>query len=139
MGLRRFVAFNAGGTLLWVTTFVGLGYAFSDALERLVEHAPRVGGRLAVVVVVVLAAWIAWKFLRRRRFLQQLRIDRVTPEELKRKLDCGEEVVVVDLRSSLDFEAEPQTIPGALHVKTSDLDDMRSELARAAEVVLYCT
>ncbi len=48
-------------------------------------------------------------------------------------------MVVVDLRSSVDFEAEPLTIPSALRVAPSDLDAMRDELATASEVVLYCT
>jgi membrane protein DedA with SNARE-associated domain len=139
MRLSRFVLFNTVGTVVWIGTFVALGFAFSDQLERIAEYAPRVGGRLAALVSALLASWIAWKFVRRQRFLRRLRIDRITPEELKRKLDSGEEVVVVDLRSSVDFEAEPQTIPGARRIDASDLDGMRSELARAAEVILYCT
>ena len=139
MPIRRFVGFDAGGALLWAATFVGLGYAFTDQLEELAEHLPRVGGRLGALALAALAAWIAWKFVRRRRFIRKLRIDRITPEELKRKIDAGEEVVVVDLRSSVDFEAEPLTIPGALRVETGDLDGMRAELAAASEVVLYCT
>ena len=67
-----------------------------------------------------------------------MRIDRITPEELKRKLDAGEEVVIVDLRGSLDFEAEPAMIPGAVHLDYADLEEVSDELAKAAEVVLYC-
>jgi membrane protein DedA with SNARE-associated domain len=139
MRLARFVGFDAGGTLLWAATFVGLGYAFTDQLEELAEHLPRVGGHLAALVAGALAAWIAWKFVRRRRFIRKLRIDRITPEELKRKIDSGEEVVIVDLRSSVDFEAEPLTIPGAVRLETGDLDGMRAELTSASEVVLYCS
>jgi rhodanese-related sulfurtransferase len=35
-------------------------------------------------------------------------------EELKQKLDAGEDIVVIDVRHSLDFEADPYIIPGAL-------------------------
>ncbi len=95
---------------------------------------------MAALLLAVLVTWIAWKFVRRQRFLRRLRIDRITPEELKRKLDAAEEVVVVvDLRSSVDFEAEPQTIPNALRAEAGDLDGMRAQLASASEVVLYCT
>jgi rhodanese-related sulfurtransferase len=66
-------------------------------------------------------------------------MDRITPDELKRRVDAGEDVVVVDLRGSLDFEADPQTIPGALRIEAGAIDELREQLASAPEVVLYCT
>jgi membrane protein DedA with SNARE-associated domain len=139
MRLRRFLLFDALGTAIWVGAFVALGYSFGDQLASLVAEAPRLGARLAVIVFAAAAVWIAGKFLRRQRFIRRLRIDRISAEELKWKLDGGEKLVIVDLRGSLDFEAEPQTIPGALHVEAADLDGIREELARAPEVILYCT
>jgi membrane protein DedA with SNARE-associated domain len=139
MRLARFLSFDSAGAALWIATFVGLGYAFSDQLEQIVAQSGRVGAGLFAVLLGALACWIGWKFVRRRRFIRSLRMDRIAPEELKRKLDAGEEVVVVDLRGSLDFEADPQTIPGALRTDASAIDGLREQLARAPEVVLYCT
>jgi membrane protein DedA with SNARE-associated domain len=139
MRLARFLSFDSAGAALWIATFVGLGYAFSDQLEQIVAQSGRLGAGLLAVLLGALACWIGWKFIRRRRFIRTLRMDRIAPEELKRKLDAGEEVVVVDLRGSLDFEADPQTIPGALRVDASAIDELREQLARAPEVVLYCT
>jgi len=139
MRLARFLWFDAAGTALWIGTFVGLGYAFSDQLEQLVDQAGRFGAGLLAVLLGALACWIGWKFIRRQRFIRTLRMDRITPDELKRRLDAGGEVVVVDLRGSLEFEADPQTIPGALRIEAAAIDEMREELSRAAEVVLYCT
>jgi membrane protein DedA with SNARE-associated domain len=139
MRIGRFVLFNALGTALWVGVFVALGYSFSDQLTLVAVEARRLGARLLSVVLGALALWLVWKFVRRQRFLRRLRVDRITPEELKRKLDAGENVVIVDLRGSLDFEAEPQTIPGARRVEAAALDGIRDELERAPEVVLYCT
>jgi hypothetical protein len=125
--------------VLWTSTFVGLGYAFCEQLEQLVDRAGRFGAGLFAVVLAALAGWIGWKFIRRRRFLHTLRMDRITPDELKRRVDAGEDVVVVDLRGSLDFEADPQTIPGALRIEAGAIDELREQLASAPEVVLYCT
>ena len=86
-----------------------------------------------------LAGWIAWKIHQRRRFLRQIEIDRITPEELKRKVDAGENVTVVDLRHSIDFEASPETIPGALVFPAEELEKRHKELPRDREIVLYCT
>src|SRR3984893_14867150 len=35
---RRCLLFDAGGSLLWAGTFLGLGFAFSGEIERIAEH-----------------------------------------------------------------------------------------------------
>jgi len=139
MKLRRFVLLDGAGAALWSGTFLGLGYAFSNQLDFVARQAARLGMGLLVLLLAALAGWIAWKFIRRERFIRQLRIDRITPQELKLKLDAGEKVVIVDLRGSLDFEAEPHTIPGAAHLDPADIEEVKDVLAQALEVVLYCT
>jgi membrane protein DedA with SNARE-associated domain/rhodanese-related sulfurtransferase len=138
MKFGRFLLFDSLGAFIYIGTFVGLGYAFSDQLEHVAGAAARLGVSIVLLLLVSLAAWLAWKYYRRRRFIRQLRIDRITASELKSKLDAGEDVVIVDLRGSLDFEAEPAMIPGAVHLDAADLEEVSAELARAAEVVLYC-
>jgi len=61
------------------------------------------------------------------------------PEELKEKIDAREELVIVDLRHSLDFEADPETIPGAFHMDVKDLEERSDRLppdARSSSTVL---
>lgn len=139
MRFRRFLLFDALGALLWAGTFVGLGYAFSGEIERVAARLASLGGWLLVLIVGSLAAYIAYKFIARQRFLHQLRIARITVEELKEKLDAGEEVAIVDLRHSLDFEAAPETIPGAMHIDAKELQENNDRLPRDREVILYCT
>jgi membrane protein DedA with SNARE-associated domain/rhodanese-related sulfurtransferase len=134
----RFLVFDSAGATLYVGTFFGLGYVFRTQLERVAGAALQLGASLVVLVIAALVGWLGWKYYRRQKFIRQLRIDRITPEELKRKLDAGEQVVVVDLRGSLDFEAEPAMIPGAVHLDYADLEEVSDELAKAPEVVLYC-
>ena len=86
-----------------------------------------------------MCAYIGWKYARRRRFLIKLNVERITPEELEGKLDRGEDVVIVDMRHSVEFEAEPQTIPGALRMSTEELEQRHQEIPRDRDVVLYCT
>jgi membrane protein DedA with SNARE-associated domain/rhodanese-related sulfurtransferase len=138
MKFGRFLLFDSLGAFIYIGTFVGLGYAFSDQLEHVAGAAARLGVSIVLLLLGSLAAWLAWKYYRRRRFIRQLRIDRITASELKSKLDAGEDVVIVDLRGSLDFEAEPAMIPGAVHLDAADLEEVSAELAKAAEVVLYC-
>ena len=139
MRFGRFLLYDTLGAILWVGVFAGLGYALSDQLERVADHALALGTWLAVLLLGGLFAYIAWKFAMRQRFLRQLRIGRITPEELKQKLDAGEDIIIVDLRHSLDFEAEPQTIPGAFRMDATELEQAHEQIPRDRDVVLYCT
>jgi hypothetical protein len=135
----RFLLFDAAGTLLWAGTFLGLGYAFSGEIERLAEHMSSLGGWLLVLLGGVFAAYIAYKYVARRRFLRELRVSRITVKELKEKIDSGEDLVIVDLRHSMDFEADPETIPGAFRMDARELEEKNDQLPRDREVILYCT
>jgi len=141
IGMRpaRFLLYSAAGAFLWAGTFILTGYVFSDQIERVAERALRLGGRLALLLLGSFVGWLAWKYAQRRRFLRDLRIARISPEELKHKLDTGEDLVIVDLRHSLDFEADPRGIPGAIHIATEDLEQRHDEIPRDREIVLYCT
>ncbi len=136
---RRFLLFDALGALLWAGTFLGLGYVFSGQIERVAEHLASLGGWLVVLLLGALAAYIAYKFVARQRFLRELRISRITVDELKEKLDSGEELVIVDLRHSMDFEADPETIPGAFRMDSKELEEKNDRLPRDREVILFCT
>jgi len=139
MRLSRFALWDGLGAALWASTFAGLGYLFSEQFERVAAYALRLGTWLVVVVVGGLAGYIAWKYVQRQRFLRSLRIARITPGELKEKLEAGEEMVIVDLRHSLDFDAEPHTVPGALRLTAEELNERHAEIPRDREIVLYCT
>src|SRR6202158_5795180 len=123
MRARRFLLFDALGALFWASTFLGIGYLFSGQIERIAEYLASLGGWLLVLLVGALAAYITYKFIARQRFLRELRISRITVDELKDKIDSGEELVIVDLRHSLDFEADPETIPGAFRMDAKELQE----------------
>ena len=139
MRFRRFLLFDAIGSMLWAGVFLAIGYAFAGQIERVASQLASLGGWLLVLLAGVLGTYIAYKFVARQRFLRELRIARITVDELKQKIDAGEQVTIVDLRHSLDFEAEPETIPGALHIEAKELEEKNDRLPRDSEVVLYCT
>lgn len=139
MRLRKFLCFDALGAVLWAGTYLGLGYVFSDQIERIAYHAASLGSGLVVLLLSALVAYIVYKYVSRQKFLRNLRISRITVDELKQKLDAGEELSIVDLRHSLDFEASPGTIPGAIHLDSKALTEETESLPRNREIILYCT
>lgn len=139
MGPWRFLFFDALGTLLWAGTFLGLGYAFSGEIEKLAERAESTGGWALILFGAGLAGYIAYKFIARRRFLRELRIARIGADDLKARIDSGENVFIVDLRHALDVEADPETIPGAFRMDAEELERRNDSLPRDREVILFCT
>ena len=64
-------------------------------------------------------------------------VPRISPEELKDRLDNGEAILVVDARPASSFEM--QHIAGAISVPTNEVESRLDELPRDQEIVFYCT
>lgn len=139
IGVGRFVVYDIGSAALWAGTWTGLGYLLRDVLEEVTARISQLGEWAIVLLVVVLGAYIAIKYAQRQRFLRQLRVARIEPEDLHRKLAAGESTVIVDLRTALDAAAVPYTIPGALRLSPDELEARHAEISRDAELVLFCT
>jgi membrane protein DedA with SNARE-associated domain/rhodanese-related sulfurtransferase len=137
--LPLFLLYSALGAMVWVSAYMGLGWLFTAQLEVAARYAVRMGTWAVALLAVVVAVYVTWKFVGRQRFLRQIRTATITPEELKRRLDEGADVLVVDVRDRLDFEAEPAIIPGALHLALDELEARHGEIPREREIVLYCT
>jgi len=57
-------------------------------------------------------------------------------QELVERIGCGEPVVVVDVRTPQEREAE--RVPGSLHIPLDELEGRWRELESCDEVVCYC-
>jgi rhodanese-related sulfurtransferase len=134
----RFALYDLAGVLLWAGTWLALGYFFSDTIVLIAARAAALGRMLGLVIVIALAGYIIVKCGRRHRFLRKLRTARVSPEALKRRLDAGEDVTIIDLRTLLDVTATPYAIPGSRWLAANAIDEHEAEFLRSRDVVLYC-
>jgi membrane protein DedA with SNARE-associated domain len=135
--LGRFLLFDTAGALVWMLSYLCLGYVFSGQIEMVGAYATRMGSGALGLLGAAAAAWIVWKYIQRRRFLRKLAVARITPEELRRKLDAGEDVLVIDLRSVRESAAD--AIPGALRIAVEDLAERHGDIPRDRDVVLFCS
>jgi membrane protein DedA with SNARE-associated domain/rhodanese-related sulfurtransferase len=137
---RRFVLFDSIGVLLWSGAYVALGYVSGRGLMSIGAAPPHIP-RLAWITALVVGSgtFIAWRYLARQRMLRALRIDRIEPDDLHRKLEAHEPVIVVDLRHPIDYEGDPYMVPGALYIPAEELASHRHRIPADREVVLYCT
>jgi membrane protein DedA with SNARE-associated domain len=133
----RFLAFDAVGAALWATGYTGLGYIFSEELERAVRYAAHIGWVAGVAAALaLLGVYFAVRLVERQRVARLRKLERLSPKELDRRLRAGEEITVIDLRNPFDVNFDPAIIPGARRVAAEDLDQQPIPPDRAT--VLYC-
>jgi membrane protein DedA with SNARE-associated domain/rhodanese-related sulfurtransferase len=139
MGFGVFVFFDGIGATLWAGTLLAAGRFFGDLLKRnpgLLSWVGRFSGALLVLGII---AFFLFRLYNRRVVLKQLASARLEPEDLKRQLDAGEPVCIIDLRHPLELLPEPFTLPGARHFSPDALAERHNEIPRDQDVVLYCT
>jgi rhodanese-related sulfurtransferase len=133
----KFVAFDAVGATLWVGVGVGLGYLFRDAIGELMAKLSSLGKYGVMLVVAGFALYILFKWYRRYVFTRQLRMDRVTVDELRNLIDENKVQALVDVRSAL-IQAATGRIPGARAIDMKKIDEGLKGVPVDGEVILYC-
>lgn len=137
MSLARFLLVDGLGSLVWASVYVGAGFIFGDQIEAILAFASRLGGWFVVAGVCALALYAAIKYYERRKVLRDLALARITAPELKNLLDRGVELLIVDVRHSIEHAGG--TLPGALALSFEELEKRADALPRDRDVVLYCS
>jgi membrane protein DedA with SNARE-associated domain/rhodanese-related sulfurtransferase len=139
MAAGTFALYDVAGTLIWAAVSAGVGALFSNQLEQLAGLFDQAGGLMLAILLFGLAGFIGYKFYHRQKFLRDLRMAKISVEELKRRLDAGDEISVVDVRHPLALELDPEAIPGAMNFTLEDIEHRHHEIPRDRDIVLYCT
>ncbi len=139
IGWPKFLMFNTAGGALWVAVGLGMGVLFNTQVELAMAWFESTGSYALGLVVVLLGAYVAYKWWERRAFYAALRMARIGVDELYRLIDEGAEPVVVDVRTTTARTVEPRQIPGSLHVPLEAFDLHVGNLPRDRDIVLYCT
>jgi membrane protein DedA with SNARE-associated domain/rhodanese-related sulfurtransferase len=132
-----FVLFDAIGAGLWVGVGVGLGYIFRDAISDAMATLTALGHYGLMLVIAGFAIWIAVKWWRRRMFVKQLRMDRVSVDELRTLMDESKVNAIVDVRSPL-MQASTGRIPGARTIDMQKIAESFKGVPVDGEVIVYC-
>jgi len=139
MGYGSFLLFDGIGATAWVGALLAAGRFFGDLLKRnpaVLNWAGRFSGALLVLAILV---FLIVRIIRRRMVIKKLIASRLEPEELKRQLDAGEEVYIVDLRHPRELADEPFTLPGAILFSPKSLAERHQEIPRDRDIVLFCS
>ncbi len=64
---------------------------------------------------------------------------RVTADEVKERMDRGEQLAFVDTRNPQAWSESDVKLPGAIRVPANELEQHLSEIPRDRAVITYCT
>ena len=130
---RRFAFYDGIGALLWAGLAVAVGAVFHEAVNDVLASLETLGRYGLLLVAAAIAAFVGYKLLKRRLFLRELRMARITVPELYRLLEDGNGPMILDVRSQPQRDASGW-IPGAVFV--ASLADVALE--PRDEVIVYC-
>jgi membrane protein DedA with SNARE-associated domain/rhodanese-related sulfurtransferase len=133
--LVGFVAYDAIGATVWAGIGVAIGAIFHDAVESVFTELATLGRIGGLLVLGLFAAFLSLKLWRRHQFLRELRMSRISVEELFRLLKESKAPLLIDARSSAS-RARDGVIPGAIA-----FERLTQELEQQCEggVVVYCS
>jgi membrane protein DedA with SNARE-associated domain/rhodanese-related sulfurtransferase len=135
----RFLLYTTAGTTFWVGLYTSVGYLFNHQIDSIVRTCSRITGPLAIVGGLLFAVYIVFKLIRRHRILRLHHENRISPEELKARMDAGLSPVILDLRNRAAIQAFPYVIPGATLIPMEEIVTRGHEIPAGKEVILYCS
>jgi membrane protein DedA with SNARE-associated domain/rhodanese-related sulfurtransferase len=135
--LARFLVFDAIGATLWSGVGLALGYLFHDAVTRALEALARLGRIGMAVALAGFALFALYRWHRRRMFLRELRMARITVHALRSLHESGAQPVVLDVRSAASRERDG-FIPGSTAWSVDEGRGDRLDVPRDREVIVYC-
>jgi len=139
VSVPRFLFFDGLGSLLYAGCFILVGVLFSHQLEQVIAAFASLGGSALGVVGGLAALYIGYKYFQRHRLLSELRMARITVDELHQKLETGENPIILDLRSQSELERDPALIRGARHITMDEVQAHQHEIPRDRDIILYCS
>jgi rhodanese-related sulfurtransferase len=116
------------------------GFLFSNQVDRVIRLLDRFGTGIVMLVAVPMLLWTSWRLFRIVTMIRHLRLHRISPAMLQRKIDDGDKVGVVDLLRYEAMDRERKGIPGAVR---ADPDELRKAgrvfVPEGVSIVLYCS
>jgi membrane protein DedA with SNARE-associated domain len=135
----RFLFFDGLGSLLYAGGFILVGVLFSHQLDRVIGSLTSLGSKALGLVAGLAAVYIACKYFQRHRLLNELRMTRITVDELHQMQEAGEKPIILDLRSLEELQQNASIIRGARHTTMEELALRAQELPRDRDIILYCS
>ena len=137
MGLPvwQFLALDFTGTSLYVLTYFGAGFLFSDFLSSIMKGYSTAGSFAGWAIGLLLALWMANRIRLWLRTRRESPVPKLTPQEVASR----DNVVIYDVRSHGYYDQGTMRIKGSQRLEPNALSEQWKVLPRDREIVVYCT
>jgi membrane protein DedA with SNARE-associated domain/rhodanese-related sulfurtransferase len=135
----RFIFFDGLSSMLHAACLILVGVLFSRQLEQIISALAGLGHGAIGVVAGLVALYIGYKYFQRYRLLHELRMARITVDELHQQQEAGEKPMILDLRPHIELAQNPSLIRGAIHMAMDEVEHRHQEIPRDRDIILYCS
>ncbi|HLI77510.1 MAG TPA: VTT domain-containing protein [Acidobacteriaceae bacterium] len=139
-----FMVYDVAGSAIWASAWLFGGKFFGDVIERSSRWFGMVAHYAVGLVLLMVVGVLVARYVRRVRFLRELRGLRLEPGQLLAMMEDAQREglpgpFIVDLRHPLDVLSDPLTLPSALRIGPDELKQRKDLIPKDRDVVLYCT
>jgi membrane protein DedA with SNARE-associated domain/rhodanese-related sulfurtransferase len=131
----QFFVLDLGGASIYIFTYFGIGYLFSDFLAAIMRGYSAAGGVAGWAVGLLIAGWIANRIRIWIKTRGEAPVPMLTPHQVAER----DNVLIYDVRSHGYYDEGTMRIKGSVRLEPNALTEQVEKLPAGHEIVLYCT
>lgn len=138
MRAAQFLSLDAAGVGIYVATYMGIGYIFSDtigAVTKNYQQFSRIMGWTLFAAAIVYVGYLIWMWTKARRLRS---VPTVKPSDAARALS-SDGAVVYDVRSHGYYEPNAIRIAGSRRLEPNGIHQFDEFVSAEKLIFLYCT
>jgi membrane protein DedA with SNARE-associated domain/rhodanese-related sulfurtransferase len=137
--IRSFMLHDGAGIALWSAVGLSLGVVFAAQLEMFFAMMSQLGRQAIMVLAVLLAIYVAYRWWRRRALMATLEKARISVDQLYALMSDQPLPVIFDIRSPEKRMLDPFAIPGSMFADERDLAKIIESYDKSRKVIIYCS
>jgi membrane protein DedA with SNARE-associated domain len=141
MRFWQFLRFDFLGAVVYVTTYLAVGYLSRDFLAAVLRGFHAAGLAMETVVLAALAVYVIYRVVQFRKNKLYRVVPRIQVEELARRLASkdSDRVMIVDVRSHGYYDSGAARIKNSIRIEPNNLEEEIKNLPKDKDIYLYCT
>lgn len=137
----EFARLDLVAAVLYTSTYIALGYAFSGAINIVSSRMHSAGRLFEWLFAIALVGYMIYRVSLYWRHRQYRVVPRVQAAEVVARLNelGADRVLIVDVRSHGYYDSGATRIRGSVRVEPANLADALKDVPRDKQIFVYCT
>src|SRR5579864_3974142 len=141
MRFGQFLGLDFAGSLLYMITYLLIGYVSRDFLAATLNSIYAAGRVMEGAIIVALVIYVVYRIVQYQKYREYDFAPRVPAQELAARLAAGEadRLQIVDVRSHGYYDVGAERILGSIRIEPNNLEEELKNLPKDKDIYLYCT